>query len=27
MQPLVTSSIENALRLLAGNERELGGAD
>ena len=26
MQPLVTSSIENALRLFAGNERELGGA-
>ena len=27
MQPLVNSSIENALRLFAGNERELGGAD
>lgn len=27
MQPLVSSSIENALRLFAGNERELGGED
>jgi len=27
MQPLVTSSVENALRLFAGNERELGGED
>lgn len=27
MQPLVNSSIENALRLFAGNEREIGGAD
>ena len=27
MQPLVSSSMENALRLFAGNERELGGDD
>jgi len=27
MQPLVSSSMDNALRLFAGNERELGGDD